>query len=155
MEGERLQENRSHWLLKGLLMGALILAALALGVSLSGPGGSGGDPDSHPGEEPAVAGGADAPRGEPVEGGAGGAPSVRGSRQPGVTAAGELPGGLRPPPGGLAGIPVDGTGLQGSTTAESATGGVILDAVNGDPVGGASVRLTWFHGSADLSVAGL
>ena len=155
MEGERLQENRSHWLLKGLLMGALILAALALGVSLLGPGGAGGDPDSSPGEEPAVAGGADTPRKKSIEGEAGGAPPVRGSRPPGATAAGELPGGLRPPPSGLAGIPADGTGLQGSTTAESSAGGVILDAVNGDPVDGASVRLTWFHGSADLSVAGL
>ena len=155
MEGERLQENKPHRSLKGLLLGVLILAALGLGVSLSGPGGSGGDGASHPANEPAVAGALDAFRKEAVEGEAGAAASVGGSRQPGAIAAGELPGGRRPLPGGRVDIPVGGTGLQGSATAESSSGGVILDAVNGNPVDGASVRLTWFHGSADLSLAGL
>ena len=37
----------------------------------------------------------------------------------------------------------------------NATRGFILDAVSGDPVAGANVRLSWFHGSTALSRAGL
>ncbi|MEC7922623.1 MAG: carboxypeptidase-like regulatory domain-containing protein, partial [Planctomycetota bacterium] len=159
MEGERLQENRPQGFLKGLLLGALILAALGLGVSLFGPGGAGGGRGSSPAAGPAMTGGGALPGEEPAGGEAGGAASGRGAPRPGVATPGELPGRLPLTPGGPAagpaGIPAEGAGLQGSTTAESSSGGVILDAVNGNPLAGASVRLTWFHGTADLSLAGL
>ena len=73
MEGERLQENRPQGFLKGLLLGALILAALGLGVSLFGPGGAGGGRGSDPAAGPAMTGGGAPPRKEPAGGEAGGA----------------------------------------------------------------------------------
>ena len=158
MEADRPQENRPRWLFKGLLMGVLILVALGLGVSLVGPGGAGGGPGSGPGEEPVVAGGGEALRKESLEDGPGRTPQPAGSRQgdaAGAAGAGVLPGGGQLPPAGLTPAPGGPGGLQGSATVDSSTGGAILDAVNGKPIGGATVRLTWFHGSAELSLAGL
>lgn len=159
MEDEELQgaarrPARRGWL-KGLLFAALMLLALAAGSSFLGFGT--GDPDdAHPGRGSVIVesgGGVDSER---VPGSAPGAGLFAGGargqgREEGKASAGEEP---AADPGKPA-LPASETMVRSDGSESAASRAFVFDAVSGAAVAGASVRLTWFHGSTDLSRAGL
>lgn len=155
MEGDPLQGNGPRRFYKGLLLAAIVLIALCAGSSFLELGDGGGDGAPLAGEGPAAAVAGAGVAGKTAAGAAGGDASGQAPRHPDAAGGGGSIGASSPSTSGLPILPAGGSFLRDSDPGEVSSAGFVLDAVSGDAIAGARVRLTWFHGSEGLSAAGL
>ena len=145
---------RRRWLPWASVL-ALLLFALFVGAPLFlGPG----DDDAGAGdsEHGAISVPADGPAAGPGASGQAARPALAGDAVTPVGGAGRENAGAVSAATVDAAIPSLGeAAVRRDGDETNATRGFILDAVSGDPVAGANVRLSWFHGSTALSRAGL